>query len=78
MKRATITIPDEIQQALAAYCHDQGSNPNLSSVLQDALRDFLAERGYMPPSRALRITPAEHGSGKTDISTDHDRYLAER
>ena len=78
MKRTTITIPDEIQRALTAYYQDQEIAPTLTAVVQEALRDYLAERGYLPPTRPLRISPAERGSGKGDVSTAHDRYLAER
>ena len=78
MKHTTITIPDELQRALTAYCQDQEIAPTLTAVMQEALRDYLAERGYLPPARPLRISPAEQGSGKGDVSTAHDRYLAER
>lgn len=76
MKRATITMTDELEQALAAYQHDQEVPPALTAVAQAALREYLAERGYLSPRRPLRITPAKQGSGERDGSQEHDRYLA--
>jgi hypothetical protein len=76
MKRATITMTDELEQAVAAYQQDQEVPPALTAVAQAALREYLAERGYLSSRRALQITPAEHGSGTCDVSQEHDRYLA--
>jgi hypothetical protein len=45
MKRATITIPDAIQQALAAYCHDQGANPNLKDAGRRVVVDIRLVAG---------------------------------
>jgi hypothetical protein len=77
MKRATITVPDELERALDAYMRDQEVPPALTSVAQAALRQYLAERGYLPPKGPLRIRPAKNGSGRKDISTEHDRYFTE-
>lgn len=76
MKRATITMTDDLEQAVAAYQRDQEVPPALTAVAQAALREYLAERGYLSPRRALRVTPAPRGSGVRDVSEDHDRYLA--
>jgi len=78
MRRATITIDKEIEQALDAYVSDQEAAPALTAVVQAALRSFLAERGYLPARRRLKITPARRDSGKRDISVAHDKYLAGR
>jgi hypothetical protein len=78
MRRATITLPDEIEQALDAYFDDQQIQPALTAVVQAALRDYLAERGYFPSAHPLKVTPAKQGSGRQDISAAHDRYLAEQ
>jgi hypothetical protein len=48
-----------------------------------ALRRFLQEkqlevRQYQAPRGPFRVTPAPKGSGKRDVSAEHDRYLAER
>jgi len=76
MKRATITMTDDLEAAIAAYQQDQEVPPALTAIAQAALREYLAERGYLSPRRALRITPAREGSGQSDISERHDRYLA--
>jgi hypothetical protein len=77
MKRATITLSNDIEEALEAYRSDQEIPPALTAVAQAALREYLAERGYLHPARSLRITPANTGSGAVDSSIEHDRYLAE-
>ena len=77
MKRATITLNDELERAVDAYLRDQEARPSLTAVLQTALRQYLSERGYVHPSKRLRITPAPRGSGRKDISERHDRDLTE-
>ena len=42
MKRATVTIPDELDKALESYVRDQDAPPTLTVVMQSALRQFLA------------------------------------
>jgi hypothetical protein len=76
MKRATITITDDVEAALDSYVSRQEAPPTLTAVVQAALREYLARRGAASPSRPLRITPAKKGSGKSDISLHHDRYFA--
>jgi hypothetical protein len=84
MKRATITIPDDLEAELSSYLRDQDPAPSLTRIVQTALRHFLAEtrlerelnrREVRPASKPLQITPAEHGSGVDDVSIEHDRYL---
>lgn len=78
MKRATVTIPDDLDKAVESYIRAQEATPTLTSVVQVALRHYLTEKGYMRPKRSLRITPAEHGSGHSDVSELHDAYLSVR
>ena len=75
MRRATITIPDDLARAVESYANRQEAKPALTAVVQAALRQYLADRGYLQTERALRITPAKRGSGKHDVSREHDRYL---
>lgn len=77
MKRATITLTDDLERAIEAYSRDQDMPPPLTSVVQAALRQYLAERGYMPASRRFYLSPARKGSGRRDISERHDEYLAQ-
>jgi hypothetical protein len=82
MRRATITLPDDLDAELAAYLAGQEAPPSLTSVVQAALRRYLAERrlaerGYQPAKQPFAITPAQRGSGRSDVSVEHDHYLAE-
>jgi hypothetical protein len=79
VKRATITLPDELEEVLEAYQRSQDVPVPLTTVTQAALREYLAKRGFLAPStkRSFRITPAKKGSGMKDVSSEHDRYFAE-
>lgn len=82
MRRATITIPDDLDAELNAYLAAQDASPSLTAVVEVALRRYLQEkkleaRQYVPAKGPLRITPAPRGSGRRDVSVEHDRYLAE-
>lgn len=70
-------MSDEVEEALEAYRRDQEVPPSLTALVEVALREYLSQRGYLASSRALRITPAENGSGRSDVSVEHDRYLTE-
>lgn len=81
MRRATVTIPDDLEKELDAFLRAQDAAPSLASVLQVALRRFLEERRwaareFQTPRGPLRVTPATQGSGSEDGSVEHDRYLA--
>jgi Arc/MetJ-type ribon-helix-helix transcriptional regulator len=79
MKRATVTIPDDLEKAVDSYVRSQEAPPPLTAVVQAALREYLTERGYLrAKTRPLDITPARKGSGRRDVSHAHDRYLAEK
>jgi hypothetical protein len=58
MKRATITISDQLEPALEAYLKDQEVAPSLTRLLQTALGEFLAARGYGGTKKALRAGEA--------------------
>lgn len=47
MRRATITLPDELEEALEAYRRDQEVPPALTAVARVAIREYLAGRGYL-------------------------------
>jgi len=78
MKRATITIPEDLAEALENFLRAQEARAPLTAVVQAALREYLAERGYLRANGQLRISPARRGSGRRDVSRAHDRYLAAR
>jgi len=77
MKRATVTIPDDLAEAVESYARRQEVQPPLTAIVQVALREYLTQRGYLKARGPLQIRPAERGSGKRDVSEAHDRYLAE-
>jgi hypothetical protein len=77
MKRATITLPDDLAAGIDEYRLAQDAPPALTTVMQAALREYLGERGFLRPFRPLKITPAPQGSGLTDVSVNHDKYFAE-
>lgn len=47
MKRASVTIPDDLEQALEEYQADLEVSPALAAVVQAALREYLEGRGYL-------------------------------
>jgi hypothetical protein len=75
MKRATMTLPDDLAEALENYVQSQEAPPTLTTVVQAALRQYLAERGFLRVRRSFGIRPSPHGSGHSDVSQEHDRYL---
>jgi metal-responsive CopG/Arc/MetJ family transcriptional regulator len=77
MKRATVTIPDDLARAVDNYVQAQDAPPALTAVVQAALRHYLEERGFLAtPARQLVITSSRRGSGRRDVSQSHDHYLA--
>lgn len=80
MRRATVTIPDDLERELERYLRSQPAPPSLNTLMQAALRSFLreqrfAERSFQPTGGAFRITPAAEGSGYDDVSVTHDDHL---
>ena len=75
MKRATMTLPDDLAEALENYTQAQEAPPSLTTVVQAALRQYLNDRGFLRVRKPFSITPAQKGSGRRDISENHDRYL---
>jgi hypothetical protein len=74
MRRATITLPDDLAKAVDAYMQAQEAPPALTTVAQAALREYLRERGFLREYRPLKITPVGR-SGRSDVSVNHDLYL---
>lgn len=74
MKRATMTLPDDLAKAVNDYQKAQEAPPALTTVMQAALREYLRERGFLREYRPLKITP-KGNSGRSDVSQNHDLYL---
>ena len=76
MKRATMTLPDDLAEAVDDYRQAQEARPALTIVVQAALREYLGHRGFLRKHKPLKIRPAQRGSGRSDVSVDHDLYMA--
>jgi hypothetical protein len=74
MKRASMTLPDDLAHAVEEYLRAQEVPPPLTTVVQAALREYLRERGYLKAYRPLKIT-TKGNSGRSDVSRNHDLYL---
>ena len=82
MKRTTVTIPDDLEEALSSYLREQDAPPSFTTLVQTALREFLQnrrlqERGYQPAKGPFHIDPLEEidGNGESDVSINHDAYF---
>ena len=74
MKRATVTLPDDLAEAVENYTRAQNIPPALTALVQIALREYLRERGFLRTYRPLKLGPLGN-SGRSDISVNHDLYL---
>jgi Arc/MetJ-type ribon-helix-helix transcriptional regulator len=71
MKHATVTIPDDLERAVDSYVRSQDVPPPLTAVVQAALREYLAQRGFLQrPVRRLRIAQHPRAAGGR-ISVNH-------
>ena len=82
MKRATVTLTDELEQRLNAHLSEQAAPPSLTAIVQAALNDYLLKmelekRGYRPAVRPFNPQPLEEtdDKGEPDVSINHDDYF---
>jgi hypothetical protein len=75
MKRATITLQEDLAEAVERYRRAQDVPPALTTVVQAALRQYLKERSYLRRYRRLKLEPVGR-SGRSDVSVNRDLYLA--
>jgi hypothetical protein len=71
-----MTLPDDLAEAVDNYLRAQEAPPALTTVVQSALREYLGERGFLRTRKPLKIRPAKRGSGRSDVSENHDLYFA--
>jgi len=76
MKRATVTIAGDLEEALDSFVSQQEIAPSFTALVETALREYLARRGAVPPAHPLRISPAKRASGRSDVSRRHDDNFA--
>ena len=55
MKRATITLPDDLEHALEQFVEEQQVPVQLTAVVQAAVREYLAELGYLGTTDARYV-----------------------
>jgi hypothetical protein len=70
-----MTLSDDLAKAVDDYIQAQEAPPALTTVVQAALREYLRERGFLRTHRTFKIRPAKKGSGRSDVSQNHDLYL---
>lgn len=46
-RRATVTIPEELEGALESYKRDLEFPPSFAALMQAALKEYLHRRGYV-------------------------------
>jgi flavin-binding protein dodecin len=69
----------EVTQSLdpESQVSSHGDESQLELVRQRILLEDLSQENLDKSDRFLAITPAEHGSGNSDVSVNHDRHLFE-
>ena len=67
-----MTLPDDPAEAVDNYLRAQEVPPMLTAVVETVLREYLRERGFPPVRRPLKIRPAKRGSGRSDVTENHD------
>jgi hypothetical protein len=78
MVRMQVQLTDEELKVLRRLSADTGKS--LSELIRNGIDQYLADRCMSQAEdrvqRALRVA-GMFSSGKTDVSANHDRYLAE-
>jgi hypothetical protein len=82
IKRATVTLSDDVGRDLEEYLARTTPTPSFTAVVQTALRQFLAQQkleslGFRPAAGPLRITPAEPTRVLRHVAEQHDQFLAD-
>lgn len=75
MRRATITLPDDLEADLDAYLASRDAPPSLTSLVQAALRRYLDEESPGPGS-ADRPYPTGPVGGPSEIAEPSASYGA--
>lgn len=87
MRRATITIPDELERAVELCRRDLEVPPSLAAIVQVALREYLIDRGYLAdadfgdeliPSSAGKPRPLENAPKLRGGKTAADAVIEDR
>jgi len=62
MQSLNITLPDTLANALNSYIKDQENLLPANDIVEDAIIEFLSQRGYLPPKQPIKFIPATKGS----------------
>lgn len=84
MSQISINVPPEIEEELQRYLRFECNKEDLSPHAKEALDAYTAQQRSEAtlvntdrPYRTLRFPPSNVGSGLSDVSINHDKYLAE-
>jgi metal-responsive CopG/Arc/MetJ family transcriptional regulator len=56
MKRASISLPDDLAKALDNFIQAQEVRPAVTTVMQAALREYLGARGFLQERRPSKTS----------------------
>ena len=76
MKPAAMTLPDDLAKAVGNDRRAPEIPPRLTAIVQTVLREYLRERGFLWVRRLVKIRTAKPGSGRSDVTENHDLSLA--
>jgi predicted nucleotidyltransferase len=71
MRRATITIPDDLAEKVDAYSERQPAGPSLTALVQAALRRFLAEPEGSSHQRPVILRVLSNRAAIKDAAARH-------
>jgi predicted nucleotidyltransferase len=71
MRRATITIPDDLAEKVDAYSERQPAGPSLTALVQAALRRFLAEPEGSSHQRPVVLRVLSNRAAIKDAAARH-------
>lgn len=71
MRRATITLPDDLEQKVERFRRSQPARPSLTSVVQAALEDYLQSGSDMTGSQTVLHRLLRHRADIRRIVEDH-------
>ena len=81
VKRASITLPSELDQRVDEFLSAQSPRPSLTALVQEALSAYLDDyewkrREYTPAKESV-LTVTTERTGHSDTAARHDEALAE-
>ena len=74
MRRATITLPDDLEAEVEAYLAEQEAPPSFTALVQAALRRFLGERRFHRKDGTPRAESDRSGPESSEIAEEPAVY----